>query len=132
KKYSRKRSWDRLNCLPPFSKKNSTCWGISRFGNLLSTPSRPLWCFYTFKSLDEPFISLVTCHNQDSPVTAALGALNFNPECLRIKLMFLLPHLISFFFYTAVSELISIVSSLWSTGVTSFLGGFLRTSIDCR
>ncbi|KAJ9577963.1 hypothetical protein L9F63_025179, partial [Diploptera punctata] len=28
------------------------------------------------------------------------------------------------------SELISIVSSLWSTGVMSFLGGFLLTSIS--
>ncbi|KAJ9596005.1 hypothetical protein L9F63_012826, partial [Diploptera punctata] len=28
-----------------------------------------------------------------------------------------------------VSELISIFSSLWSTGVMSFLGGFLLTSI---
>ncbi|KAJ9599260.1 hypothetical protein L9F63_010262, partial [Diploptera punctata] len=44
---------------------------------------------------------------------------------LRIKLMFLLPHLISFFFYTAVLELISNFSSLWSTGVMLFLGGFL-------
>ncbi|KAJ9601105.1 hypothetical protein L9F63_000740, partial [Diploptera punctata] len=30
------------------------------------------------------------------------------------------------------SELISIVSSLWSTGVMSFLGGFLLTSIEHR
>ncbi|KAJ9582732.1 hypothetical protein L9F63_022924, partial [Diploptera punctata] len=31
---------------------------------------------------------------------------------------------------TAVSELISIINSLWSTGVMLFLGGFLLTTID--
>ncbi|KAJ9590623.1 hypothetical protein L9F63_016334, partial [Diploptera punctata] len=34
--------WHRLDRLPPFSEKNSTCWSISRFGNLLSSPSRYL------------------------------------------------------------------------------------------
>ncbi|KAJ9595435.1 hypothetical protein L9F63_013346, partial [Diploptera punctata] len=41
------RGWHRLNCLPSFSKKNSTCWSISRPGNLLSSPSR---CFLYFNS----------------------------------------------------------------------------------
>ncbi|KAJ9601773.1 hypothetical protein L9F63_000065, partial [Diploptera punctata] len=33
---------------------------------------------------------------------------------------------------TAVSELISTISSLWSTGVMSFLGGFLLSSMSGR
>ncbi|KAJ9575319.1 hypothetical protein L9F63_025729, partial [Diploptera punctata] len=54
KKNSRKRSWYRLNCLPSFSKKNSTCWSISRLGNLLSSLSR---CFLYLGAVN--FISTI-------------------------------------------------------------------------
>ncbi|KAJ9575069.1 hypothetical protein L9F63_007730, partial [Diploptera punctata] len=61
-----------------------------------------------------------------------LQFLNLQFESMIIVQFFLnyeVLFMICFSQFTEVSELISIVSSLWSTGVMSFLGGFLLTSV---
>ncbi|KAJ9583914.1 hypothetical protein L9F63_021746, partial [Diploptera punctata] len=114
--------------------------------NSSGTDEVPLFAMLMFaRDTSETPRDLMNNHLRD---VGSTGGLEQEFQNLRIKLMFLLPHLISFFFYTAVSELISIiiskkktakkrhntvlelisiVSSLWSTSVMSFLGGFLLT-----